>query len=157
MQPVKPMFNGLDLSKGHRPSPHEHEWDFVKRLRDTVERQAAGQGRRNAGRCTDRGEHGVDGLIVSNHGGRAGRNASPTVESLPEVIEGVAGKIPIIVDAACGAARTFSRPRAGRVCGRNCRPHAWGLARLASRALRPYSRSCAENCAHHAPGRNRLG
>ena len=42
--------------------------------------------------------HGVDGLIVSNHGGRDEESLRPTIESLPEVIEGVAGKIPVIVD-----------------------------------------------------------
>lgn len=43
-------------------------------------------------------ENGVDGLIVSNHGGRSVDTLPPTAEILPEVIDAVAGRCPVLVD-----------------------------------------------------------
>lgn len=44
-------------------------------------------------------QHGVDGLIVSNHGGRQLDAAPATVESLPAVVAAVRGAIPVLVDS----------------------------------------------------------
>ncbi len=49
----------------------------------------------DAERCV---EYGADGLIVSNYGGRAEGRGRGTIESLPEVVEVVGGKIPVLVD-----------------------------------------------------------
>jgi 4-hydroxymandelate oxidase len=43
-------------------------------------------------------EHGVDGLVVSNHGGHALQGAYPTILTLPEVTEAVAGQVDIYLD-----------------------------------------------------------
>ena len=43
-------------------------------------------------------EHGIDGIMVSNHGGRATETYRSTIEALPEVVEAVGGKIPVFVD-----------------------------------------------------------
>ncbi|MFI1994100.1 alpha-hydroxy acid oxidase [Actinoplanes sp. NPDC020271] len=43
-------------------------------------------------------EHGVDGLIVSNHGGRQLDGAIATIDALPAVAEAVANRIPVLVD-----------------------------------------------------------
>lgn len=40
--------------------------------------------------------HGADGIIVSNHGGRQLDGAPPTLEALPDVVELVAGRIPVV-------------------------------------------------------------
>jgi len=40
----------------------------------------------------------VDAIIVSNHGGRSEESGRATIESLPEVIAGTGGKIPVLVD-----------------------------------------------------------
>ena len=39
-------------------------------------------------------EHGIDGIIVSNHGGRAEENGSGTIDCLPEVVEATSGARP---------------------------------------------------------------
>ncbi|USG64391.1 alpha-hydroxy-acid oxidizing protein [Brevibacillus ruminantium] len=44
-------------------------------------------------------EHGVDGIIVSNHGGRQLDGAVATLDSLPSICEAIQGKIPIILDS----------------------------------------------------------
>ncbi len=134
----KPMFNGLDLSKVTALHPTNMNWDFVKRLRDTVSVKLLIKGivaREDAQLAV---EHGVDGLIVSNHGGRAEETLRPTWPA----------RFPSSWMAACGAARTFSR----RSRWARLRSELAGLTRgdwprLASRGLRPCWKSCAENCA----------
>ncbi len=42
--------------------------------------------------------HGIDGLIVSNHGGRCLDTLPSTCEALPAVVQAVAGRIPILAD-----------------------------------------------------------
>lgn len=42
--------------------------------------------------------HGVDGIVVSNHGGRQLNGALATLDALPDVVEAVQGKIPVHVD-----------------------------------------------------------
>jgi 4-hydroxymandelate oxidase len=92
------MFDGLDLSKVTATYPPSLNWEFVKRLRDTVTGKLLLKGIVTREDAQIAVEHGVDGLITSNHGGRDEESLRPTIESLPEVIEGVAGKIPVIVD-----------------------------------------------------------
>lgn len=41
---------------------------------------------------------GVDGIVVSNHGGRQLDGVSSTVRALPSIVEAVGGKLPILVD-----------------------------------------------------------
>jgi 4-hydroxymandelate oxidase len=125
----KPMFNGLDLSKVTVAQPANLNWDFVKRLRDTVTVKLLLKGivtREDAQLAV---KHGVDGLMVSNHGGRAEETLRPTIESLPEVMEGVGGKIPVIVDGGVRRGTDVFKALAfGATAVGIGRPHAWGLA-----------------------------
>jgi len=125
----KPMFDGLDLSKVTAAEPANLNWDFVKQLRDTVTVKLLLKGivtREDAQLAV---EHGVDGLMVSNHGGRAEETLRPTIESLPEVIEGVGGKIPVIVDGGIRRGTDIFKALAlGATAVGIGRPHAWGLA-----------------------------
>jgi 4-hydroxymandelate oxidase len=108
----KPMFDGLDVSKVTAAHPANMDWNYVKRLRDAVTV-----------------EHSVDGLIVSNHGGRAEETLRGTIESLPEVIEGVSGKIPVIVDGGVRRGTDIFKALAlGATAVGIGRPHSWGLA-----------------------------
>ncbi len=43
-------------------------------------------------------EHGIDGIVVSNHGGRQLDTAIPSIEALPEIVEAVAGRCEVYVD-----------------------------------------------------------
>ena len=43
-------------------------------------------------------EHGLDGIVVSNHGGRAMDYGPSTLEVLAEVVDGVQGRIPVLID-----------------------------------------------------------
>jgi len=125
----KPMLNGLDLSKVTAVQPPNMNWDFVKRLRDAVAVKLLIKGIVTREDAQLGVEHGVDGLMVSNHGGRAEETLRPTIESLPEVIEGVAGKIPVIVDGGIRRGTDIFKALAlGAAAVGIGRPHAWGLA-----------------------------
>lgn len=124
----KPMFDGLDVSKVTSLHGLTTNWDFVKRLRDAVTVKLLIKGivtREDAQLAV---EHGVDGLIVSNHGGRAENTLRPTIESLPEVLEGVAGKAPVIVDGGVRRGTDIFKALAlGATAVGIGRPHCWGL------------------------------
>jgi (S)-2-hydroxy-acid oxidase len=124
----KPMFNGLNVSKVTNLFPANVNWDFVKRLRDTVTGKFLIKGivtREDAQLAV---EHGVDGLIVSNHGGRGEETLRPTIESLPEVLDGVAGKVPVIVDGGVRRGTdVFKALALGATAVGIGRPHCWGL------------------------------
>lgn len=125
----KPMFDGLDVSKVTGLRPIVMDWEFVKRLRDTVAGKLLIKGivtREDAQLAV---KHGVDGLIVSNHGGRAEETLRPTIESLPEVVEGVAGRIPVIVDGGIRRGTDIFKALAlGATAVGIGRPYVWGLA-----------------------------
>ncbi|EHY59334.1 hypothetical protein HRR83_001393 [Exophiala dermatitidis] len=73
--------------------------------------------------------HGVDGIIVSNHGGRQLNGALATLDALPEVVDAVQGKIPVHVD---GGVRHGSDVFKALALGADFvwigRPILWGLA-----------------------------
>jgi 4-hydroxymandelate oxidase len=125
----KPLFDGLDVSKITAIYPNNLNWDFVRRLRDTVTVKLVLKGvvtREDAQLAV---EYGVDGLIVSNHGGRAEETLRPTIESLPEVLEGAAGKIPVIVDGGIRRGTDIFKSLAlGATAVGIGRPTIWGLA-----------------------------
>ncbi|HKW33707.1 MAG TPA: alpha-hydroxy acid oxidase [Candidatus Acidoferrum sp.] len=124
----KPMFDGLDVSKVTGLHGLGMDWDFVKRLRDSITAKFLIKGivtREDAQLAV---EHGVDGLIVSNHGGRAEETLRPTIESLPEVLDGVGGKVPVIVDGGVRRGTDIFKALAlGATAVGIGRPHSWGL------------------------------
>jgi isopentenyl diphosphate isomerase/L-lactate dehydrogenase-like FMN-dependent dehydrogenase len=74
-------------------------------------------------------EHGVDGIVVSNHGGRQLDAVAPTAELLPEVVDEVAGRVEVYVDG--GIRRGSDAVKALALGARAAlvgRPALWGLA-----------------------------
>jgi len=72
---------------------------------------------------------GVDGLIVSNHGGRQLDGAVSSIRALPAVVEAVSGSIPVLVDS--GIRRGSDVVKALALGATACligRAHLWGLA-----------------------------
>ncbi len=73
-------------------------WDFVKRLQDTTTMKVYIKGivtGEDAALCVD---DGIDGIVVSNHGGRAEASNRGTIECLAEITDAVQGRIPVIID-----------------------------------------------------------
>ena len=73
-------------------------------------------------------ENGVDGLVVSNHGGRGEDSGRATIDVLPEVVDAVQGKILVLVD---GGFRRGTDVAKALALGANAvgvgRPYLWGL------------------------------
>jgi len=74
-------------------------------------------------------EHGAAGVVVSNHGGRQLDNAPATIDALPEVVEAVDGRIPVLLD---GGVRRGTDVAIALAIGAEAvlvgRPALWGLA-----------------------------
>lgn len=74
-------------------------WDDVDRLRDIFPGKLLIKGIlrvEDAQKCL---EHGVDGIVVSNHGGRNMDSSPSTLEVLPEIVKAVGDKMSVIVDS----------------------------------------------------------
>jgi L-lactate dehydrogenase (cytochrome) len=74
-------------------------------------------------------EHGVDGLVVSNHGGRQLDGTPATVEALPEIVDAVGGRMEVLLDG--GVRRGADVVRALALGARAVmvgRPYLYGLA-----------------------------
>ncbi|MEV8608825.1 alpha-hydroxy acid oxidase [Amycolatopsis sp. NPDC051373] len=74
-------------------------------------------------------EAGVDGLVVSNHGGRQLDTAVSTVDALPALAEAVAGQIPLVLDGGVRRGTDVVKALAlGATAVGVGRPVVWGLA-----------------------------
>jgi lactate 2-monooxygenase len=72
---------------------------------------------------------GIDGILVSNHGGRQVDGAIPTIEALPAVMEAVDGRVPVLLDSGVrGGADMFKALALGAAAVCIGRPYLWGLA-----------------------------
>src|SRR5882672_11106146 len=104
-------------------------WDDVKRVRDLTKLKLVLKGivtREDAALAVN---HGIDGIIVSNHGGHEDASARGTIECLPEVVTGAAGKIPVLIDSGFrGGADVFKALALGATAVGIGRPHIWGLS-----------------------------
>ncbi|MEM8964411.1 MAG: alpha-hydroxy acid oxidase [Acidobacteriota bacterium] len=74
-------------------------------------------------------EHGVDGIVVSNHGGRQLDGAPATIEALPAIVDAVDGKCPVLFDGGIRRGADVVRAVAlGADAVMIGRPYVWGLA-----------------------------
>ncbi len=124
----KPMFDGLDMSRVNFDTP-SLTWEFVSRLKATTDMQVLVKGIVRGDDTTRAIERGADGIIVSNHGGRANPSGRSTIESLGEVVNAAAGRVPVLVD---GGFRRGSDILKALAMGADAiligRPYIWGMA-----------------------------
>ena len=81
-------------------------------------------------------EHGIDGLIVSNHGGRQIDGEIASLDALPAVAEAVNGKIPVLLDSGIrGGADVFKALALGATAVCLGRPYVYGLALAGQRGV----------------------
>jgi lactate 2-monooxygenase len=74
-------------------------------------------------------EHGLDGIVVSNHGGRQVDGAVGTMDVLPAIVDAVAGRIPVLLDSGVrSGADVFRALALGASAVGLGRPYVWGLA-----------------------------
>lgn len=123
----KPMFDGIDMTGITLNNP-AMTWESVRRLNKATRMKLVLKGietREDAKLCR---EHGVDGIIVSNHGGRAEDSGRATIDCLPEIVDAAAGRIPVMIDGGFRRGTDIFKALAlgaRAVC--IGRPYAWGL------------------------------
>ncbi len=104
-------------------------WDDVADLRKVWSGPLILKGILDPGEARRAADMGVDGLIVSNHGGRQLDGAPASIEALPGIVDAVDGAIPLLVDG--GIRRGIDVVRALALGATACliaRPQLWGLA-----------------------------
>src|SRR5262245_12914070 len=74
------------------------QWSDVDWLRKTTSLPIVVKGIQTAEDAALCVEHGVDGILVSNHGGHTVNGLKGTMDTLPEVTEAVAGRAEIYLD-----------------------------------------------------------
>lgn len=123
----KPNLVGYD-SLTPIPEVGTPSWEFIDRLKHSTKMKVLIKGivtREDAQLAVQRG---VDGLFVSNHGGRAENSMRATIDSLPEVIEGTRGRIPVICDGGFRRGTDIFKALAlGATAVGIGRPYIWGL------------------------------
>ncbi len=125
MAKPKPMFR--DIPQGFNPP--EATWEYVDRLKKLTKMKLILKGIETGEDAALARQHGVDGIIVSNHGGRANEDLRATIQSLPEVVEAAGGQIPVMVDGGVRrGADVFKALALGATAVGIGRPYIWGLS-----------------------------
>jgi isopentenyl diphosphate isomerase/L-lactate dehydrogenase-like FMN-dependent dehydrogenase len=74
-------------------------------------------------------DEGVDGIVVSNHGGRQVDGSIGSLDALPAIVEAVGGSVPILLDSGIrGGADVFKALALGATAVLIGRPYCYGLA-----------------------------
>jgi 4-hydroxymandelate oxidase len=122
---TKPMYAGLNGAT----NPAEADWTYLDRLKKLTRMKVVLKGIDTAEDALLAVEHGADGLVVSNHGGRATETGRGTMDILPEVVDAVNGKIPVFVDGGFRRGTdVFKALAIGAKAVGIGRPCIWGLA-----------------------------
>ena len=125
----KANFDGIDVSKVTNLYGTGMTWEFVDRLRAIVKGKLVLKGIMTGEDAKEALRHGVDGLIVSNHGGRAEESGQATIGVLVEVVEAVGGKVPVLIDGGVRRGTNVLKALAlGATAVGIGRPYVWGLA-----------------------------
>jgi isopentenyl diphosphate isomerase/L-lactate dehydrogenase-like FMN-dependent dehydrogenase len=90
------MYDGINMTgvSGQNPAM---TWEFVDRLRKATSLKLFIKGIDGRDDARLAVEHGFDGILVSNHGGRSTETGRATIEALPEVVAEVGNRIPVFL------------------------------------------------------------
>lgn len=123
----KPMFDGVDMKDLEFNIPL-HTWEFVDRLKSATKMKVMVKGittAEDAQRCLS---HGADGIVVSNHGGRAAESGRATIDCLPDIARVVRKRVPVILDSGVRRGTdVFKALALGADAVGIGRPYLWGL------------------------------
>jgi 4-hydroxymandelate oxidase len=122
-------YDGIDLTgiTGGGESSNL-SWDTVKRMRDITRMKIVLKGIVSPEDADLAAQNGIDGVLVSNHGGRGEDNGRSTIDALPDIIEAVKGRMPVIVDSGFrrGTDAVKALAMGAQAVGIG-RPYLWGL------------------------------
>jgi 4-hydroxymandelate oxidase len=121
----RPMHRGMQGPPGPRPP---FTWEYVKRLKDASPMKVILKGIVTREEAELAIESGADAVYVSNHGGRAENSLRGTIDSLPEVVAGVKGRVPVFIDSGVRRGSDIFKALAlGADAVGIGRPYVWGL------------------------------
>ena len=124
----RPMWQGVDLSGLTNIQSSAMTWDFLKRLRDITKMKILVKGILAHEDAVLAVNNGIDAIIVSNHGARSEDSGRSTIDALPEIIEAVKGRMPVLVDSGfrrgSDIIKALCMGATGVCVGR---PYIWGL------------------------------
>jgi 4-hydroxymandelate oxidase len=121
----RPMYDGLE----GRYNPADATWATFDRLKKLTAMKVVLKGIDSAEDAELAVQHGVDGLIVSNHGGRAAETFRATIDCLPEVAGAVRGRVPVFLDGGVRHGTDIYKALASGARGVGIgRPYIWGLS-----------------------------
>lgn len=121
----RPMRRDLEGPEGESPP---YDWDYLKRLKDYTSMKVLVKGIVTREGAEMAIENGADGIYVSNHGGRAVNMIRGTIDALPEVVEAVRGRVPVLIDSGVRrGADIFKALAIGADAVGIGRPYVWGL------------------------------
>jgi len=122
------MYKDLDVSGLTNTQSSAMTWDFLKRLRDTTRMKIVIKGILAHEDAVLAADAGIDAIIVSNHGARSEDSGRSTIDALPEIVEAVRGRMPVLVDSGFRRGTDIVKALclgASAVC--IGRPYVWGL------------------------------
>jgi isopentenyl diphosphate isomerase/L-lactate dehydrogenase-like FMN-dependent dehydrogenase len=76
-----------------------YDWKYFDQIRPMVKVPMLAKGILSAEDAKLCLEHGLDGVYVSNHGGRSLDYGPSTLEVLPEIVDAVRGRVPVLFDS----------------------------------------------------------
>ena len=121
------MFKGIDMTGVRAPNP-AMDWEFVDQLRKFWRGKLVIKGIDTHEDARLALDHGFDGILVSNHGGRSTETNRSTLEALPEVVAEVGNRIPVFVDGGFRRGTdVFKALALGAKAVGVGRPFLWGL------------------------------
>ncbi len=104
-------------------------WDDLAQLRELTSLTILVKGIQHAEDAREAARRGVDGIVVSNHGGRQVDGAVASLEALPAVAEAVGGELAVLFDSGVrGGADVLKALALGADAVCLGRPFVWGLA-----------------------------
>src|SRR5260221_4192956 len=125
---TRAMWKDLDLTGLRNTQSSAMTWDFFKRMRDHTKKKLLAKGFLAWEDAVQAADAGLDGIIVSNHGARSEDSGRSTIDALPEIVEAVKGRIPIIVDSGFRRGTDVVKALAmGATAVCVGRPYIWGL------------------------------
>ena len=121
------MYDDIDLTGVATQNPGM-TWGFVDKLKKATSMKLIIKGIDTHEDARLGLEHGIDGILVSNHGGRSTETGRATIEALPEIVAEVGNRIPVMVDGGFRRGTDVFKALAlgARAVGIG-RPYLWGL------------------------------
>ena len=123
----KPIFEGLNM-QGVGLNDPSLTWDVIGRMKEVTDMSVFIKGVEVGIDASLAVENGADGIWVSKHGARATETGRGTIECLPEIVNAVNGRIPIIIDSGFRRGTDIYKALAmGASAVGIGRPYIWGL------------------------------